>query len=277
MEHIIVVNKTAKKFKDNIKDRTKKLKCDRVLLAKLFIASTVILTISGIILSILLSLSVQNKLIQTTTTTTTTLSSSNNSTGGVTIGESCVYSNQCPQYAFCEGTCKCPLHYYFNGTVGKCNIRKTYGVSCSSNYECNTIVGLICSTTCQCDSVHYWNSTYVLGGGLPNGRCQNVKTHGQACNSWAEASSGTTGLTYGSPWSTQISRCYCQQSGWYLNHKYGTCYYYQTNMGYSCLHSSECEQGNTVCMSANLDGNKRCVPQPNRYEWGNWIYSRVFF
>ena len=105
-----------------------------------------------------------------------------------------MYGNQCPQYAFCEGTCKCPLHFYYNGTVGQCNIRKTYGVRCSNNYECNLIIGLVCSSTCQCDSVHFWNSSYVLGGGLPNGRCQNQKTHGM----WFAGYSNelTNGATY---------------------------------------------------------------------------------
>ena len=204
MEHIIVTQKSGKKSKQ------KKIKCckfsDSIKITKFLIGLIIGLSILGLILCIILGLSIQNKQLfqtTTTTTTTTTTSSNSNSTGGLSIGQSCLYSNQCPQYAFCSGTCQCPVHYYFNGTAGACNLRKTNGVACSNTFECNTIVGLVCSTTCQCDSMHYWNSTYVLGGGLPNGRCQNRKTHGMYCPNYNE---GVSGIYYVTWFNSQITR-----------------------------------------------------------------------
>ena len=177
---------------------------DSIKLTKILLGITLTLTVTAATTSLLLGLSIQKQIFQTTTTTTTTTTSSNsNSTGGLSIGQSCLYSNQCPQYAFCSGTCQCPVHYYFNGTAGACNLRKTNGVTCSSDYECNSIVGLVCSTTCQCDSMHYWNSTYVLGGGLPNGRCQNRKTHGMYCPNGNE---GVSGINYVYNFNSQIRR-----------------------------------------------------------------------
>ena len=215
MEHVIVTSKSNKKSKEKSKKSITNTKCDcsdKINQTKLFVASSVILTITGIITTVLLSLSVQNNLIQTTTKMATTSGAADNTTGGYQIGATCMYSNQCPQYAFCEGTCKCPLHYYYNGTAGQCNIRKTYGASCSNNHECNTNVGLVCSTTCQCDSSRFWNSTYVLGGGLANGRCQNQKTHGMwgtgVSNEWGSGASCST------VWSSQINRVYCVGGGW---------------------------------------------------------------
>ena len=185
----------------------KKFSCFKSLFfTKVLFAVSIISFLFAIISAIIFGLSIQNKeLFQTTTTTTTTTttSSNSNSTGGLSIGQSCLYSNQCPQYAFCSGTCQCPVHYYFNGTAGACNLRKTNGVTCSSDYECNTIVGLVCSTTCQCDSMHYWNSSYVLGGGLPNGRCQNKKTYGMYCPNYNE---GVSGIYYGTFFNSQITR-----------------------------------------------------------------------
>ena len=275
MEQVIVTSKSNKKSKEKSAKSMTSRKCDcsdSVNLAKIFLASTVILTITGIITMSLLSLTVQNKLITTTTTTTTTTTPSDNSTGGFQIGATCMYSNQCPQYAFCEGTCKCPLHFYYNGTAGQCNIRKTYGASCSNNHECNTNVGLVCSTTCQCDSSRFWNSTYVLGGGLANGRCQNQKTHGM----WYAGYSNelTYGATAGNAWTSQISRAYCNQGYWYLNLLYGTCNYIQYRaVGFPCLSHAECDQSHSMCMSSFNDKNKRCVPFPTHYEWDYRIYG----
>jgi hypothetical protein len=156
---------------------TESSSCDNIKTAKAFIVLTVILIITGIDFSILLTLSVENKLIFTTATNTTNSSSANKTSISnasiLQIGASCMYNYQCPRYAFCEGTCKCPFHYYFN-TSAICTMIKTNEAGCSNDFECNTNIGLTCqSGTCQCDSVHFWNSTYVLGGGLPNGRCQN--------------------------------------------------------------------------------------------------------
>ncbi len=155
-------------------------------------------------------------------------------------------------------------------------MRKTNGAGCSNDFECYTNIGLTCqSGTCQCDSVHFWNYTYVLGGGLPNGRCQNQKSHGMwgsgYTNEWG------SGATYGAVWNSQINRVYCNiNSGWYLNFQYGTCIY-MGDIDYPCLDTQECRVGYTLCMSPNNDGNKRCVPIPTKFIWTSWTYGEPLF
>jgi hypothetical protein len=123
--------------------------------------------------------------------------------GDLSIGQYCQLSNQCPQNAFCSGTCQCPLHYYFNTTSGKCNKRKTNGVSCTSDYQCYINVGLRCQTTCQCDSTKYWNSSFLVIGGLSLGRCQNRKVFGMTCSSSYE---GVPNIAYVISFNSQVLR-----------------------------------------------------------------------
>jgi hypothetical protein len=266
-------------------DKRSRIGCDDIKQAKLFIAVTVILAITGIVLLILLSLSIQNKLVLPTSTNTTTNTTSNttltrsastsNSTNNSTlqIGASCLYNNQCPQYAFCEGTCKCPFHYYYNSS-NQCVVKKTGGEGCSNDIECNGNVGLTCkSGTCQCASVHFWNSTYVLGGGLQNGRCQNLKTYGMSCTSTSEAASNNL---CNNRWSSQINRVSANSGGgYYFSLSYGTTTWYLEDSDYPCFHTQECSE-NTLCMSPNNDRNNRCVPIPTRYIWNGWAYGKNF-
>jgi hypothetical protein len=269
-----------------VRSKSSNYGADDVKKAKAFIAITLILVIVGATLIALLTLSYLKKLPAVTLATTS--NSSSNSTSTTTaaptrsinttlqIGASCLYNNQCPQYAFCEGTCKCPFHYYYN-TSGICNIRKTNGAGCSNDFECNTNIGLTCqSGTCQCDSVHFWNSTYVLGGGLPNGRCQNQKTYGMYCSGTATNEFDSVSMSCLSIWNSQITRAYCAQGAlYYLNLQYGTCNYIQYRaMGFPCVSGAECDQSYSMCMSAHNDGNKRCVPFPTGYEWNFRIYSK---
>ena len=264
----------------------RKIKCDSTCLAKLFVASTIILVVLGVVLTILLSLSIQNKLFLTTTNNTTTNTTANttatrsastsNSTNNSTlqIGASCMYNNQCPQYAFCEGTCKCPFHYYYNSS-NQCVVKKTGGEGCSNDIECNKNVGLTCkSGTCQCASVHFWNSTYVLGGGLQNGRCQNLKTYGMSCTSTSEAASNNL---CNNRWSSQINRVSANSGGaYYFSLSYGSTTWYLEDVDYACFHTQECREGATLCMSPNNDGNNRCVPIPTRFIFYGVTYGKNF-
>ena len=120
-------------------------------------------------------------LVPTTTVSTTTLNPNTNDS--YAIGQLCQYNYQCPQKAYCNISCQCPLHYYENPISGNCTQRQSYNKSCTYNYQCNQYVGLYCiNNTCQCNTfLQFWNTTYVLGNGIPNGRCQNLKVHGMAC------------------------------------------------------------------------------------------------
>jgi hypothetical protein len=266
----------------------RKIKCDSVCLAKLFIAITIILTITGIVLLILLSLSIQKILVLPTITNSTTTNSTvnttltrsastSNSTNNSTlqIGASCLYNNQCPQYAFCEGTCKCPFHYYYNAS-NQCIIKKTNGAGCSNDFECNTNIGLTCqSGTCQCDSVHFWNSTYVLGGGLPNGRCQNQKTYGTSC-SGATTNEYASNNYCSSRWASQINRVSpVTGNGYYFSLSYGSITWSLGDFGFPCFNTQECRDGASLCMSPNNEGNSRCVPFPTKYIWSGWTYGKI--
>lgn len=165
---------------ENVDSDTKKkfvIECDcKNIFRKICIPLTLVLIIAGIILTILAFIAAYNKNLLVPSTT---VSPANNSK--LVVGQTCQYSNQCQEKAFCNGTCQCPVHYY-QITIGNCTLRKTYAAACSKDYECNHNVGLKCLTgTCQCDSPRFWNSTYVVGTGIPNGRCQNRKVYGATC------------------------------------------------------------------------------------------------
>lgn len=120
------------------------------------------------------------------------------------IGQYCLYNNQCPEKAICSGTCQCPVHFYYNSSRGNCTLRKSNGVACSNDFECNNKLGLRCiSGTCQCETVrNFWNSTYNTAGMV--GRCQKKKTHGMQCS----GSDGASGINYwgSGNWGSQVTR-----------------------------------------------------------------------
>jgi hypothetical protein len=183
-----------------MKQSERKIRLRNNTFPKICIALTTIFGITACIGTILAFIATyKSDLIVPTSTIKTTTSSKIQ----YSIGQKCQYNYQCPEKAYCESTCQCPQHYYFDLPSGNCTQRKTYNITCTDDYECNTVIGLKCSTTCQCDTSQFWNSTYVMGTGVPLGRCQNKKVHGMACT----GSDGANGIAYTSTWfGTQTNR-----------------------------------------------------------------------
>jgi hypothetical protein len=259
MENKSNVQKMATRIKDKVKSRRKCKIPDDIKLTKYLVAVTIIVALTALLMIILFGISVNQKHILVPTTTSVTTTKGGNLTD-LSIGQYCLYNNQCPQNAFCSGTCQCPLHYYYNTTIGVCIIRKTNAIACTADFECNINVGLRCSTTCECDSTRYFNSTFINGGGFPNGRCQNKKGFGMSCPASNE---GTTGINYANYFGSQIRRCWCESGwDWYLNLNSGKCWYNYRMYEVPCFSNAECHQAYGMCMDKYNDGNKKCENIP---------------
>ncbi len=101
-------------FKQNrisIKDYNKTVKFVEPVPSEIKIAKCIIISVSilcllaGLSCAILGIIVTKHELLIPTTT-----KSFNISTTDHKIGQYCQYSNQCPEYAFCSGTCQCPLY-----------------------------------------------------------------------------------------------------------------------------------------------------------------------
>jgi hypothetical protein len=94
--------------------------------------------------------------VPTTTLPTTTSSGSSLQT----VGQSCSVSSQCIPSAYCDNStlCACSPQFFYDSSTGTCRGRKGFGESCSSSTDCEFSVLLTCSSsTCQCDSLLFWN------------------------------------------------------------------------------------------------------------------------
>ena len=169
--------------------------------AKVFIGLAAILGITCAISILLAFLSAYKSETIVPTSTTNTILQGNSL---YAIGQACQYNYECPQKAYCKTTCQCPDQYYENQFSGNCTRRQTFNTSCTSNYQCNHIVGLFCiNNVCTCNTLfQFWNGTYIGGNGIQQGRCQSLKVHGMACS----GNDGAYQITYGTWFGAQTTR-----------------------------------------------------------------------
>ena len=244
--------------------------------ARLIIVLTTILIIgflTSFIFSFILSYS-KEAIIATTATKSTTKAYNQTQQA---IGQSCQYNNQCPDKAYCSKTCQCPKNYYYNETNGSCLLRKTNGLACNKNYECNIKVGLSCiSSTCQCNTIfQYWNSTYYSGLGIQSGKCQNKKSYGMACASSSEGQQNTyCSRTNGAV----VSRTICGD-GWnyYHDFKHGICTYPALRPLDECIHPNQANYNDyTLCLKSPSEGIRRVSPGFRVDYYSGWYVRRDF-
>ena len=192
----------------------------------------------------------------------------------INIGQICSYSNQCPENAYCQGTCQCPDNYYVDLTAGTCTASQGYqaAAGCTYTYQCNKIQRLSCiSSKCDCEPVSmYWDSTFSNGGGAITGRCANKKGVGKASTATTQGISGVAlGIAGGS--FITVAVCYCDYTkGYKLNFDTGLCdaEYYE----HYCHSSLECRVDGSFCMAIYSDSIKRCIAFPTKF-WLNVAYT----
>ena len=247
-----------------------------------FVSVAGVLTVTTFSLSFVLSYNKEAIIPTSSTSATTKLPNVTQ----FAIGQLCQYNNQCPDKAFCSGTCKCPKNFYYNETSGICIIRKTFNAVCNQNYECNIVVGLSCqSSRCLCGRTQFWNTTYYsgLGMGIQLGKCQKQKTQGMPCVSWPW--SVTTEMVHGTLCryenGAQVNRAQCGfawwwQTEWYHDWALGTCTFpYKTNQQ-ACNHPNECSSYNyNLCYKA-ADGVRRTFTIPTIFWRSGYHWKRNF-
>jgi hypothetical protein len=206
-------------------------------------------------------------------TSTTTASPTANTYTSVKIGAKCSYNYECPEKAFCYGTCMCPDTYYFNSINGKCVLRKSESSPCNNDYECNLNVGLKCiSTTCQCNTKYqFWNSTFYTLLGFPTGgRCQNKKVFGMQCTNSGDTISG---MNCWSNFGSSVSRAFCCCSNYYSLEN-ANCDAFKRNNDL-CTHPSEATYGsNNLCYKSPTDNVRRTFPVPTMAWTSSYYYTK---
>jgi hypothetical protein len=256
---------------DNMRDSCKLLKSlfDDYKFVKIFLLASTLLSITSIA-SIVFSFLFTYK--PEAFTSTTPASPTVNTYTSVKIGAKCSYNYECPERAFCYGTCMCPDTYYFNSINGKCVLRKSESSLCNNDYECNLNVGLKCiSTTCQCNTKYqFWNSTFYFSMGFPTGgRCQNRKLHGMP---YTGSNDYITGLTWGSVYGSSTTKYFCWYFSWYFNLAKGICESPYKYNGDLCNHPMETTYLNyNLCYKSETDGVRRTYTIPT-IAWNNGFY-----
>jgi hypothetical protein len=82
------------------------------------------------------------------------------------LGDLCLDTYECPINSTCalQGAtsnkiCQCDANKYYQVSNSQCALVKGYLLACSSNVECDTLLGLQCiSGYCSCPTTHFYNS-----------------------------------------------------------------------------------------------------------------------
>ena len=222
------------------------------------------------------------------------------------VGQTCTSTTQCVSNAYCNGTCQCLSAYYYDSSLGYCNLKGSYNSLCSQDSQCSTTNSqcyTLSTGRCNCPSGTYYSSssnacftllvqgqtctdisqcianaycTNAVAGTclcLANyyysgGACNAVLTVGSICNGTYQCISNSQCVNISG---SAVTTCQCN-SGYYYDSTTGTCQL-TLALGSTCTYTAQCI-GNSSCQVAYGMAYSTC--QCNSYYYSDLVPASCF-
>lgn len=168
----------------------------------------------------------------------------------ILVGQSCTSADQCVVNTYCNGTCQCLPAYYYDTSLGYCNLKGSYGSLCSQDSQCLTSGSqcfILTTGRCNCPSGTYYDST--------NNACYTLKLVGQSCTDIVQCTSNAYCT------SSVSGLCQCMTN--YYSTTNSTCAA-RITIGNQCSSTSQCIS-NAQCITLSGSSTPTCQCNTNYY------------